>query len=416
MAQTLTLQQVSDKLFKVEEALNILQNKKGPENFKKIQKLNLVKESLLAEKNILSEEPKSTFVTTKAGETKVVTADTGEINTLKKDPNIKSMEDSTGKKLKEIESDVALNLDYVGKTITDLFADFLRDLGEEISNHSYDVVDGVLKVQVQYKEGSTKEYTFELKGNDLYLDGALLMQIQRLPSGEIQIPKETLNSSLYKYFENQVEFTDSELSEVVTDIEGENLYIGDKIRVGRIIFEICMDSKKNLVFLQTGSKVIYGGTKEFKTLLENSKKHNSELLEESVEIGDRVKISKSYGGARGSVVDKKDAFIKLENGELYPESVVVNVSRKVGEDVDLGHIDDEPGMLSQTAYEAAVHAASIYKQLKQYESLNKEIDFPNWWQSKVILAKDYVSKADNWLKFTSQEGNFMENKENKEVS
>ena len=57
-----------------------------------------------------------------------------------------------------------------------------------------------------------------------------------------------------------------------------------------------------------------GGTKEFKVLLENCKKYNSELLEESVEIGDRVKISKSYGGARGSVVDKKDSFIKLENG------------------------------------------------------------------------------------------------------
>ena len=172
-----------------------------------------------------------------------------------------------------------------------------------------------------------------------------------------------------------------------------------------------MDSEKNLVFLQKGNKVVYGGTKEFKVLLENCKKYNSELLEESVEIGDRVKISKSYGGARGSVVDKKDSFIKLENGELYPESVVVNVSRKVGEDVDLGHIDDEPGMLSQTAYEAAVHAASIYKQLKEYETLNEEIDFPNWWQSKIILAKDYISKADSWLKFTTKEGNFMENKE-----
>lgn len=407
----MTLQQVSDKLFKVEEALNILKGKKSPENLKKIQKLNLIKESLLTEKSILSEEQKSTFVTTKSGETKVVTADTGEINTLKKDPNIKSMEDSTGKKLKENESDVALNLDYVGKTLTDLFADFLRDLGEEISEHSYDVVDGKLKVEVQYKEGSNKEYTFELKGSDLYLDGTLLMQIKRLPSGEIQIPKETLNSSLYKYFENQVEFTDSEISEEVTDMEGNTLHIGDKIQVGKIIFEISLDSEKNLVFLQKGNKVVYGGTKEFKILLENSKKYNSELLEESVEIGDRVKISKSYGGARGSVVDKKDSFIKLENGELYPESVVVNVSRKVGEDVDLGHIDDEPGMLSQTAYEAAVHAASIYKQLKEYETLNEEIDFPNWWQSKIILAKDYISKADSWLKFTTKEGNFMENKE-----
>ena len=131
-----------------------------------------------------------------------------------------------------------------------------------------------------------------------------------------------------------------------------------------------------------------------------------------VEVGDRVKISKSYGGSRGTVVDKKDSFITLEGGESYPESEVVNVSRKLGQDIDLGHVDDEPGMLSQTAYEAAVHAANIYKQLKAYERLNTEVDFPNWWQSKVILAKDYISKADSWLEFTTRERNFMEEEKN----
>lgn len=551
MAQTpLTFQQVSDKLIKVEEALKSLNKRatKSRVEEEKIKTLELIRESLMKKKITLVEQPqRSTFVTTKAGETKVVTADQGEINVLKKDPNIKSMEDSTGRKLKEQDSDIALNLDYVGKTLTDLFVDFLRDMGEEISETTYTAEgDSKIKVQVHYKEGAKKEYTFELRGTQLYLDDNFLIEIQRLPSGEIQIPKETLTSSLYKYFENQLEFTDSEetLEEgwkqaliglgltaatiagigkaylppsaeelrdketlqktvnlqkdalnktsdqdvlkmvrslegflntsylqfsaqqadrlgsekmsslmdqeardvienlllkgndkvkagfvikadgtltwanpskispinesTVVDTKGNPLFIGDKIQVGKIIFEICLDSEKNTVYLKTGKNVVYGGTKKFQTLLENStKKHTEELLTESVEVGDRVKISKSYGGAKGTVVDKRGSFIVLDNGESYHESDVVNISRKLGEDIDVGHVDDEPGMLLQTAYETAVHAASIYKQLKHYQATHEEVDFPNWWQSKVILAKDYVAKADKWLEFATQEGEII---------
>jgi hypothetical protein len=357
----------------------------------------------------IEEQIKSTFVTTKAGETKVVTADQGEIDTLKKDPNIKSMEDSTGKKLKEQESDIALNMDYVGKVLTDLFADFLRDIGEEISEVTYTTVGGAqIKVKVSYKEGTHKEYTFELKGTQLFLDENFLIEIQRLPSGEVQIPKETLNSALYKYFENQLDFSDMNLAEsAVTDIEGNTLHIGDKIQVGKMILEVCLDSEKNNVFLSTGKNRVDGGTKAFVKLLENCKKYTEDILTESVEVGDKVKISKAYGGGRGIVVDKRGSFIVLDNGESYHEADVINISRKLGEDIDVGHIDDEPGMLLQTAYETAIHAASIYKQLKHYQSLNQEIDFPNWWQSKVILGKDYISKADKWLEFATQEGEFI---------
>lgn len=403
---TLTFQQVSDKLIKVEEALKLLAKKptRSKVEEKKMKTLELIRESLMEKKTTLVEQQKSTFVTTKA-----VTADQGEINVLKRDPNIKSMEDSTGRKLKEQDSDIALNLDYVGKTLTDLFVDFLRDMGEEISETTYTAEgDSKIKVQVHYKEGTKKEYTFELRGTQLFLDDTFLIEIQRLPSGEIQIPKETLNSSLYKHFENQLEYSDMPVAETVVDTEGSPLFIGDKIQVGKIIFEICLDSEKNIVYLKTGKNVVYGGTKKFQTLLENStKKHTEELLTESVEVGDRVKISKSYGGAKGTVVDKRGSFIVLDNGESYHESDVVNISRKLGEDIDVGHVDDEPGMLLQTVYETAIHAASIYKQLKHYQAMHEEVDFPNWWQSKVILAKDYIAKADKWLEFATQENEII---------
>jgi hypothetical protein len=363
----------------------------------------------------IKEQVKSTFITTKKGETKVITAGPGEVEALKKDPNIEDIEDSTGKKLKEQESDVALNVDYVGKTLTDLFADFLRDIGEEISEVSYTTSgDSEIKIQLTYKEGTNKEYSFDVKENKLFIDGNFLVEINRLPSGEIQIPKETLNSSLYKYFENQLDFSDMSMAESsVIDKEGNQLFVGDKIQVGKLIFEIGLDSEKNIVFLSKGKNRVYGGTKEFKVLLENCKKYTSSLLSESVEVGDRVKISKSCGGARGVVVEKQDSFIILDNGDSYHEGDVVNISRKMAGDLDVGHIDDEPGMLMQTAYEAAIHAANIYKQLKHFKSLNQEVDFPNWWQSKVILSKDYISKADTWLEFTTREREFIPEQTNK---
>jgi hypothetical protein len=363
----------------------------------------------------IKEQVKSTFITTKKGETKVITAGPGEVEALKKDPNIEDIEDSTGKKLKEQESDVALNVDYVGKTLTDLFADFLRDIGEEISEVSYTTSgDSEIKIQLTYKEGTNKEYSFDVKENKLFIDGNFLVEINRLPSGEIQIPKETLNSSLYKYFENQLDFSDMSMAESsVIDKEGNQLFVGDRIQVGKLIFEIGLDSEKNIVFLSKGKNRVYGGTKEFKVLLENCKKYTSNLLSESVEVGDRVKISKSCGGARGVVVEKQDSFIILDNGDSYHEGDVVNISRKMAGDLDVGHIDDEPGMLMQTAYEAAIHAANIYKQLKHFKSLNQEVDFPNWWQSKVILSKDYISKADTWLEFTTREREFIPEQTNK---
>ena len=76
---------------------------------------------------------------------------------------------------------------------------------------------------------------------------------------------------------------------------------------------------------------------------------------------------------------------------------------KVSEDMDVGHVDDEPGMLKQDAYEIAQYSIQLFKLLKHYESLDVEIDFPNWWQRKVMLARDYISKATHYLDFKTNE-------------
>ncbi len=89
----------------------------------------------------------------------------------------------------------------------------------------------------------------------------------------------------------------------------------------------------------------------------------------------------------------------------------------VKEDMDVGHQDDEPSMLKSTAYESAAYAAKLYKKLAKYDQFDGEVDFPNWWQSKLILAKDYLSKAFHYI--DSKEKQPMIDKlalENKEVA
>jgi hypothetical protein len=68
-----------------------------------------------------------------------------------------------------------------------------------------------------------------------------------------------------------------------------------------------------------------------------------------------------------------------------------------GGDLDVGHQDDEPNMLKKDVYDIAVYAAKLYKQLDKYDQMDGEVDFPHWWQSKVVKAREYISSAQHYL-------------------
>ena len=69
----------------------------------------------------------------------------------------------------------------------------------------------------------------------------------------------------------------------------------------------------------------------------------------------------------------------------------------VKEDIDIGHQDNEPSMLKNTTYRAAKLAGMLYKKLDKYDNLPNEVDFPNWWQTKVTKAKDDLQAAYDYL-------------------
>jgi hypothetical protein len=69
----------------------------------------------------------------------------------------------------------------------------------------------------------------------------------------------------------------------------------------------------------------------------------------------------------------------------------------VDEDLDIGHEDDEPSMVKKDLYDIINYAAKLYKQIDKYDGMDAEVDFPQWWQKKVILARDYMSAAQHYL-------------------
>ena len=67
------------------------------------------------------------------------------------------------------------------------------------------------------------------------------------------------------------------------------------------------------------------------------------------------------------------------------------------EDLDVGHQDDEPHMLKKDLYRIAKYAAELYKMVDKYDDKGGEVDFPQWWQAKIINAKEAMVKAKHYL-------------------
>jgi len=71
--------------------------------------------------------------------------------------------------------------------------------------------------------------------------------------------------------------------------------------------------------------------------------------------------------------------------------------RTMSEDLDVGHQDDEPSMLKSELARTAKMAAMLYKKVDAYDKIEGEVDFPQWWQSKIIKAKSYLQGAFDYL-------------------
>ena len=72
------------------------------------------------------------------------------------------------------------------------------------------------------------------------------------------------------------------------------------------------------------------------------------------------------------------------------------------EDLDLGHTDNEPHMLKADLYKIGKYAMELYQMVDRFEGQG-EVDFPHWWQAKIIKAASMMSSAKHYLEFELKE-------------
>ena len=70
---------------------------------------------------------------------------------------------------------------------------------------------------------------------------------------------------------------------------------------------------------------------------------------------------------------------------------------KFTEDLDVGHQDNEPHMLKKDLYRIAKYASELYEMIDQFDAEGQEVDFPHWWQAKIITSKEAMVKAKHYL-------------------
>ena len=101
--------------------------------------------------------------------------------------------------------------------------------------------------------------------------------------------------------------------------------------------------------------------------------------------------------------EKKKSFPDLTgDGKVTKADILKARGVELEEDLDLGHQDDEPHMLKSDLYDIGKYAIELYKIVDQFEG-EQEVDFPHWWQAKIVKAKELISSAKHYLEFEIKE-------------
>ena len=89
-------------------------------------------------------------------------------------------------------------------------------------------------------------------------------------------------------------------------------------------------------------------------------------------------------------------FTKLEDLRRVIKYIMDTNAKEIKEDLDVGHQDDEPGMLKAELARAGQMIQMLYRAINKYDNQG-EVDFPQWWQAKIIKANAMLDSAFDYL-------------------
>jgi len=98
-------------------------------------------------------------------------------------------------------------------------------------------------------------------------------------------------------------------------------------------------------------------------------------------------------------VATKTIALSKQKGILSMEDydALIPAEETLAEDLDIGHQDDEPNMLKSELVRAGKMIQMLYQKIDNYDRIGGEVDFPQWWQAKIIKANDYLDSAFDYI-------------------
>jgi hypothetical protein len=92
-----------------------------------------------------------------------------------------------------------------------------------------------------------------------------------------------------------------------------------------------------------------------------------------------------------------DTLIPPTDDEIQEDVKKYRQERGLEEDLDVGHQDDEPHMLKSELVRAGKMIQMLYQKIDKYDRMGGEVDFPQWWQKKIIKANAMLDSAFDYL-------------------
>ena len=128
-------------------------------------------------------------------------------------------------------------------------------------------------------------------------------------------------------------------------------------------------------------------------------------VEENIGLADIGEIG--YAAGEAAFEEIKGRFRNKPDHKAYRKGFFQGFTDNaslygLNEDLDIGHEDNEPGMLKAELYHIGSYAMELYKMMDALEGQG-EVDFPAWWQSKITTAKTMISGAKHYLEFELKE-------------
>jgi hypothetical protein len=179
-------------------------------------------------------------------------------------------------------------------------------------------------------------------------------------------------------------------------------------------FKTIINSRLDKLYNSKGSD---GEQYAYSIAVKQMRKKQAEKLaepttEEPMEQGDKLKemiqsalskpLSEKKGIDRTGPKGKPDGKIDSKDYLAAKYLAIKKTKSNLDEDLDLGHEDNEPHMLKADLYRIGKYAMELYKMVDQFES-EQEVDFPHWWQAKIIEAKNMLVSAKHYLDFEIKE-------------